>query len=388
MKYILFLTLIIILSVNTVYALPPPPPTSFVATIEDKTGTMIESPTFVLVKEILDGEILQSYRIDLFKNPSTVPTLWYPPNTQESTKIHMVASKQGFENSDEFVFTVTSDTPKMGVLFEHTFVLNTKETSKIIDKDFQVTKIGKSYTVGISSSSNIQSVNFIKNENTLLIIVNEDSVGGSTSLTIPTALISPPFQVLLDGTMIVLSEEESDSKINLDIEYPNGVHSISVVSTMETVTSQNEQGIKSEFENQVEQPIEQIPVSPPSPGGGCLIATATYGSELAPQVQQLREIRDNSLLQTESGTNFMSTFNDFYYSFSPIIADYERENPLFKELVKVAITPMITSLSILNYVDMDSEESVLGYGISLIILNGLMYVGIPIAGIVVIRKKV
>ena len=52
-------------------------------------------------------------------------------------------------------------------------------------------------------------------------------------------------------------------------------------------------------------------------GGGCLIATATYDSELAPQVQQLRELRDNSLLNTEPGTSFMSTFNDFYYSFSP-----------------------------------------------------------------------
>ena len=124
-----------------------------------------------------------------------------------------------------------------------------------------------------------------------------------------------------------------------------------------------------------------------SKGGGCLIATATYGSELAPQVQQLRELRDNSLLQTESGTNFMNLFNEFYYSFSPIIADYERENPIFKEIVKVTITPMVSSLSILNYVDMDSEESVLGYGISLIVLNGMMYVGIPIAGIVVIRKR-
>ncbi len=63
-----------------------------------------------------------------------------------------------------------------------------------------------------------------------------------------------------------------------------------------------------------------------------------------------------------------------------------RENPLFKEMVKVAITPMITSLSILNYVDMDSESSVLGYGISLIILNGLMYLGIPASVIVVIRR--
>ena len=119
-------------------------------------------------------------------------------------------------------------------------------------------------------------------------------------------------------------------------------------------------------------------------GGGCLIATATYGSELAPQVQQLRELRDNTLLQTESGTNFMNSFNNFYYSFSPIIADYERENPIFKEMVKVAITPMITSLSLMEYAD--SEESVLGIGISLIVLNGLMYVGIPTVVIMRFRK--
>jgi hypothetical protein len=121
-------------------------------------------------------------------------------------------------------------------------------------------------------------------------------------------------------------------------------------------------------------------------GGGCLIATATYGSEMSPQVQQLRELRDNSLLQTESGTLFMKTFNDFYYSFSPIIADYERENPVFKEAVKIVITPLLTSLSILNFVDMNSEIGVLGYGISLIILNGMMYVGIPIVAVIGIRR--
>ena len=114
--------------------------------------------------------------------------------------------------------------------------------------------------------------------------------------------------------------------------------------------------------------------------------TATYGSELAPEVQKLRELRDNSLLGTESGTNFINSFNDIYYSFSPLIADYERENPVFREMVKIAITPMITSLSILNYVEMDSEESVLGYGISLILLNMMMYVGIPIISVMRFRK--
>ena len=123
----------------------------------------------------------------------------------------------------------------------------------------------------------------------------------------------------------------------------------------------------------------------PTPvGGGCLIATATYGSEMALEVQQLRELRDNQLLNTESGTAFMSTFNDIYYSFSPIVADMERENPYFKEAVKLAITPMISTLSLMN--NAESESEVLGIGLSVIVLNLGMYLGIPAVVIIGIRK--
>ena len=119
--------------------------------------------------------------------------------------------------------------------------------------------------------------------------------------------------------------------------------------------------------------------------GGCLIATATYGSELAPQVQKLRELRDNQLLQTQSGTAFMSTFNDIYYLFSPIIADYERENPYFKEAVKLAITPMISSLSLMK--NAESESEVLSIGLSVIALNLGMYLGVPAIVVIGIRKR-
>ena len=120
-------------------------------------------------------------------------------------------------------------------------------------------------------------------------------------------------------------------------------------------------------------------------GGGCLIATATYGSEMSQQVQQLRELRDNQLLNTEAGSAFMGTFNDIYYSFSPVIADYERENPYFKEAVKLAITPMISSLSLME--NAESESEVLGIGISVIMLNLGMYLGVPIVAIIGIRKR-
>ena len=114
-------------------------------------------------------------------------------------------------------------------------------------------------------------------------------------------------------------------------------------------------------------------------GGGCLIATAAYGSEMAPQVQLLREIRDNQLMNTESGSAFMSGFNELYYSFSPTIADMERENPMFKEAVKLGLTPMLSSLAIME--NADSESEVLGLGLSVIALNLGMYIGLPAFGI-------
>ena len=128
--------------------------------------------------------------------------------------------------------------------------------------------------------------------------------------------------------------------------------------------------------------IDDVP--PVEENGGCLIATAVYGSEMESQVQQLREIRDNTVLSTESGIAFMSRFNQFYYSFSPDVADLERKNPVFKEIIKTGLTPMLSSLLLLNHVD--SEQEMLGYGISIVLLNIGIYIGIPAFGILKIYQ--
>jgi len=120
----------------------------------------------------------------------------------------------------------------------------------------------------------------------------------------------------------------------------------------------------------------------------CLIATAAFGSNMAPQVQLLREMRDNILLETSAGSSFMAGFNAFYYSFSPTVAQWERDNPVFKEMVRATITPLIASLSILNYVDIDSELEVIVYGTGIILLNISMYFLLPIFGIIRIKQFV
>jgi hypothetical protein len=134
--------------------------------------------------------------------------------------------------------------------------------------------------------------------------------------------------------------------------------------------------------------ISQSSQSTSAKGGGCLIATAAFGSELAPQVQMLREIRDNQLLHTQAGTGFMTGFNSFYYSFSPTVADWERQNPVFKEMVKDTITPLITSLTILQYVPINSEATALFYGIGIILLNIGMYFVAPTVVVLKIKNRV
>ena len=81
----------------------------------------------------------------------------------------------------------------------------------------------------------------------------------------------------------------------------------------------------------------------------------------------------------------MTGFNQLYYSFSPTIADMERESPLFKEAVKLGLTPLLSSLAIME--NAESESEVLGLGLSVIALNLGMYIGLPVFGLIGIRKN-
>ena len=187
-----------------------------------------------------------------------------------------------------------------------------------------------------------------------------DDVSG-TCIVAPVTITCPPGQMLSNGQCIDLPPEETAPVCG------TGTHA----------------------ENGICVP-DAKPASDDKSGGSCIIATAAFGSELAPQVQLLREVRDNVLFSTSSGTSFMSAFNIFYYSFSPTVADWERQSPIFKEMVKTAITPMLSTLSILNYADIDSESEMLGYGIGIILLNIGMYFVAPALVIVKLnglRKK-
>ncbi len=242
-------------------------------------------------------------------------------------------------------------------------------------KSFDIEISGYTFEVETVSNFDVLELEFDKDEKRLTIFINSSLENNLGEIIIPQLLLSGNFTFYLN-----------DIQSNQEIKFNDRISFITLNFTgsgnnkIDIIATNTFAGVDERSETLV---IDEST----SEGGGCLIATATYGTELAPQVQQLRELRDNKLLQTKSGTSFINTFNDVYYSFSPYIADYERENSIFREIVKIAITPMISSLSILNYVDVDSEFEVLGYGISLILFNVGMYFVAPVLVLIRIRQK-
>jgi len=110
------------------------------------------------------------------------------------------------------------------------------------------------------------------------------------------------------------------------------------------------------------------------PKSGCLIATAAFGSELAPQVQFLREYRDNTIMTTVAGSSFINAFNAVYYSFSPIVADTERTHPLLQETVRAGIVPLLGILQIAKFLTLvNNNFSVIMSGIMASSLIGAVY---------------
>jgi len=221
-----------------------------------------------------------------------------------------------------------------------------------------------------------------------LIVEIEATSDGQIQISIPRLLLDAKLGAIDDIFFIIVDDLEVDfDELSIDDSTRTLLISFSKGSTMIEIIG-TDVGPEKVIQDTIEEPSVVEPViEKPEQGGGCLIATATFGSELAPQVQFLRELRDDTVMSTASGISFMTGFNALYYSFSPAIADLERENSVFKETVKIAIIPMLSTLSLLSLADIDSEEEMLGYGIGIILLNIGMYFVAPAIIIIKIKSK-
>ena len=122
-----------------------------------------------------------------------------------------------------------------------------------------------------------------------------------------------------------------------------------------------------------------------------MIATATYGSELSPEVQFLRNFRDKSILRTNTGSNFMIAFNAWYYSFSPTVAQFIREHATVGTAVKVMLYPLIGILRIgaeaFHLFPTNPEASAVVSGLLVSSLIGITYATPPTAAVLAYSSR-
>jgi len=124
--------------------------------------------------------------------------------------------------------------------------------------------------------------------------------------------------------------------------------------------------------------------------GLCVVATATFGSELSPEVQFLRGFRDGAVMSTFSGSQFMKTFNAWYYSFSPYLAEFISENPTLRSITKAILYPLIGILhltaAVYSAFSFAPELGVIVSGVMASALIGLVYFA-PLAGCLLLPSK-
>ena len=109
----------------------------------------------------------------------------------------------------------------------------------------------------------------------------------------------------------------------------------------------------------------------------CIIATATYGSELSPEVQFLRGFRDNMILNTFAGRCFMTVFNAWYYSWSPAVASVIASHELLRNIMKILLYPLIGVLHLstitFSLLSFNTEFAIVTSGLVASSIIGIVY---------------
>lgn len=241
---------------------------------------------------------------------------------------------------------------------------------------------GQTFEMIVTSNFDIVDYSFDADQVRLVMHTGSSISESMGEMIIPKDLLSGDLTFYLDGIAHNVTTRSNNEITLLVVDFAGGStgHTIEILGTETFVPASAGDVRPSDTAPQVRDLSKQEEVRKDDvadAAGGCLVATAAFGSEMNYHVQHLREVRDVKLAGTASGKAFLGVFNAVYYSFSPGVADYERENPIFRDAVMLFVMPMLVSLSLLNYAETGSEAHVLGYGMILIGLNLCMYVVAP-----------
>jgi len=224
-------------------------------------------------------------------------------------------------------------------------------------------------TTGTFTSLNIQT-STLQTSSTNTIVITSTSLTTS-SITATSTSIYPTITMTLMNTSFVATTIFSPTVTVTHLQ-TSVVPTTSIATSLLTTTT---------------TAITTIAVTRP-----CVIASAAYGSDLAPEVQFLREFRDKSVMSTFAGAQFMKIFNEFYYSFSPAIARVTASAPYLSTITRSLIYPLIGSLRAAAYVfeglmPLNPEVGALLAGILASCLVGTAYTSPIVLGRAFLRRR-
>jgi len=130
----------------------------------------------------------------------------------------------------------------------------------------------------------------------------------------------------------------------------------------------------------------------PPPQTGCIIATATYGSSMAPEVIFMRNVRDNMIGSTDIGKTLVTGWNAFYYSWSPPIAEMISKNHNLQPIFQSILMPLVATIHVTAFsyntvalIDI-SIASMIGFLVAAF-LSTLFYLILPLSASVLLYRK-
>ena len=100
----------------------------------------------------------------------------------------------------------------------------------------------------------------------------------------------------------------------------------------------------------IQSSLTPTPTPTPPPRQGCIIASATYGSELAPEVLYMRHVRDDMIGSNEVGRMLVEGWNAFYYSWSPPIAEWVINSKPLQIAFRILLLPLVAIVHCTAYV--------------------------------------
>ncbi len=230
-----------------------------------------------------------------------------------------------------------------------------------------------------------------------------DNVNFDPWLPVPVEELTPEFAV--SNLAISPNEVETGEAVNISVDVENigyleGTYSIPLkingatvdakdvtlgIGEAETVVFTLTKDTAGSYDIEVDGTTGSItfttpPASPKEEGQvdrGCIIATSTFGSTLAPEVQFLRTFREETDYSTFAGTSFMAVFNQFYYSWSPAVASQIWQSEPLQAVGRVLISPLLGILHVSTMVNsafsFNSELAIVLTGLVASSLIGAVY---------------